>query len=551
MEENGGAMTGGPIVRQFRQILIWPLQLMPLNASETMQNHWELLESEADGGVWRELEDEFPQDAGQYQERHYREFVSFLPHVQRFLYGERASLSGRTTYGESPLRIFRRSDVKRVRVRFRGDPAPLTLEVAHADLYFFFDVDVVISVVEISAENLPFGRAQELIYRFGRAYPAGWTEEDAAANCLEEVAWLDADGRTLSTSDYGAREKFMASVCRHQTTDIAAHWEFLLAPMILNQRERRGAVRFRQLEFHRMPLMAYLAVDDPSALTRADYVRLAFASAPGDCSELPSGHAFLDDFEARYCYDRFYDPSRKGDWANTRLLCSGQAFVAVGDAGKRMFTDSERGFLAQFRHQFFLVGLIAHFHRAALLMMSDRLVATMSRLNRSERESVSRFRRDIRVMLETFLRFTHRYYFSEISDQLPMRDIFRRWVGHLGTERLYDELRDEISDMASYLETDLLRRQAVTILQLTVATLFSLIGTVTTGFLGMNLFSHADLPALDRFEIFLAVVIPTTLVTLYTVMKSRRLAFFLDALADERLSLKGKVRAFAGVWGRG
>ena len=109
----------------------------------------------------------------------------------------------------------------------------------------------------------------------------------------------------------------------------------------------------------------------------------------------------------------------------------------------------------------------------------------------------------------------------------------------------------EIGDMASYLETDLLRRQAVTILQLTVVTLFSLIGTVTTGFLGMNLFNHADLPTLDRVEIFLVVFIPTTLVTLYTVMKSRRLAFFLNALADDRISLKSKWHAFAAVWGRG
>ncbi len=550
MEDNGGwTKGGGPTVRQFRQILIWPLQLMPLPAGETIRNHCEFLEAEADKGVWRELQDEFPQDAGQYQERHYREFVSFLPHVQRFLYGERSSHSGRTTYGESPLRIFRRADVKRVRIRFRDDPTPMTLEVAHADLYFFFDVDVVIPVIEISAEDLSFARAQELIYRFGRAYPAGWSEDEVGVNCLEEVAWLDADGRTLSTSDYGAREKFMASVCRHQTTDIAAHWEFLLSPMVLNQREKPGPVRYRQLEFHRMPVMAYLAVDDPTALTRAEYIRLAFASAPGDC--LPTGSAFLDDFEARYCYDRFYDPSRKGDWANTRLLCSGQAFVAVGDSSKKLFTDSERGFLAQFRHQFFLVGLIAHFHRASLLMISDRMVATMSRLNRADRDSVSRFRRDIRIMLETFLRFTHRYYFLEISDLLPMRDIFSRWAGHLGTERLYEELRHEISDMASYLETDLLRRQAVTILQLTVVTLFSLIGTVTTGFLGMNLFNHADLPTLDRLEIFLVVFIPTTLVTLYTVMKSRRLAFFLNALADERISLKGKWHAFAAVWGRG
>ncbi len=118
---------------------------------------------------------------------------------------------------------------------------------------------------------------------------------------------------------------------------------------------------------------------------------------------------------------------------------------------------------------------------------------TVSRLDINNQAAVSRFRKDIRNTLEVFLRFTHRYYFSDVSDQAMLRDLFRMWTGHLGTAGLYSELREEIQDMSAYLETDMLRRQAVTILQLTVATLFSLIGTVTTGFLGMNLFNHAEM----------------------------------------------------------
>ena len=41
--------------------------------------------------------------------------------------------------------------------------------------------------------------------------------------------------------------------------------------------------------------------------------------------------------------------------------------------------------------------------------------------------------------------------------------------------------------MNEYLDTDSVRRQANTILRLTVVTIFGLIGTVATGFLGMNL----------------------------------------------------------------
>ena len=465
--------------------------------------------------------------------------------MQRFLYGERASRAGRAGYGESPIRVFRRYDARRVRMTFPGDSEPIELEIVHIDLYFFYDVDVVMLAVEVRDDKLPLRRAQEIMHRLGRAYPAGWSAAGMADNCPEKTEWLDGDGNVLSISDYDKREKYLASVCNHQATAIASHWEFLLAPMVLNQRDASGPLRYRLLEYYRMPIMAFLAMDDPTALTRADWSRLALAGAPGD--DLPLATGFMHDFDQRFAYDRFYDPHREG-WTNTRLLCSGHTFVAVGPADKALFTDKERGFLAQFRHQIFNLGLIAHFHRAALLMMSDRLVTTVSRLDLTSPDAVSRFRRDIRHTLEVFLRFTHRYYFSEVSDQAMLRDLFRLWTSHLGTAKLYAELREEIHDMSSYLETDMLRRQAVTILQLTVATLFSLIGTVTTGFLGMNIFGYAELPGWDRFLIFLSVFIPTTALTLYTVMKSQRLARFLDALANEKVSWGGKLKILADVW---
>lgn len=536
--------AAGLQVEGFRQIVIWPLQLMPTPSGRAP---WESLLADDGAGRWRELEDDFPEDSALYQERHYREFVAFLPHVQRFLYGERASRSGRSTYGDSPIRIFRRDDVAAVRVTPTRGASPLTLGVVHVDLYFFYDVDVTILVVEIEGSDLPLSTVQDLIHRFGRAYPAGWEADGVATNCFDAVEWLDAGGRRLAGSDYQSRDKFMASVCRHQTTAISSHWEYLLEPMVPNQSDGRAATRYRQLEFHRMPIMAWLALDDPRRLTRADHMRLAFAGAPNRSEGLPYGEAFLADFEKTYCYDRFHDPDRPG-WTDTRILCSGQAFVAIGEGAKSLFADAERGFLAQFRHQFFLAGLIAHFHRASLLMLSDRLVATVSRLDPSKKESVARFRHDIRGTLEIFLRFTHRYYFSEISDQAAIRDVFRLWSGHLGTGRLYEELREEINDMSSYLETDLLRRQAVTILQLTVVTLFSQIGMLATGFLGMNIFGWAEAETSDKILIFLMVLIPSALITFYTVLKARRLANFLDALADERIGWKGKLSILAQLW---
>ena len=244
-----------------------------------------------------------------------------------------------------------------------------------------------------------------------------------------------------------------------------------------------------------MPTMAYLALDDPRALTRNDFVRLGLLTAApeGDNDALlPFAEPQLADFEQRYCYDRFW--SDAGAAPNTRYLCSGHSLVVVGDARAAFYNCAERGVLAQFRHQHFLLFLIAHFQKAALLMFSDRLAEALKHLDIADPDSIRRFKRAIRESFAGFLGFTHRYWFHEVSEQAQARALFRMCTAHLGIDALYAEVKERIADMSGYLEADSLRRQANTVVRLTVVTIFGLIGTVTTGFLGMNLLAEADAP---------------------------------------------------------
>src|SRR5690349_15698012 len=147
-------------VRHFRQILLWPIQLMPIREGAPIQKHWERLQTADKDNPWRELADEFTGDPHQFQERHYSEFVTFLPYVQRFLYGEGKG-GDRDAEQESCIRVFRRCNVAKVRVTFPGSRSvPVTLSVAHVDLYFFYDIDVAILVVEVFADDLPLPQAQ-------------------------------------------------------------------------------------------------------------------------------------------------------------------------------------------------------------------------------------------------------------------------------------------------------------------------------------------------------------------------------------------------------
>ena len=537
----------GTTVQEFRQILLWPLQLLPLDVRSPLERPWDGLEQQT-GHPWHEVRDEFTGDPAQFQERHYREFVTFLPYVQRFLYGDvrdRHSDDARA----APMRIYRRDDIGAVRVTPRADSAPIEMRVVHVDLYFFYDIDVVLLNVEVAGTNLALELVQEILYRSGRAYPPGWEEDGRGMHCMYRTEWLGHDGSVLVQSNTGDRASFLEFVCVHRSPRIADHWAWLLAPLMPDQApgcEAPGVLRFRQVEYHRMPIMAWLALDDPRALTRKDFVRLGLVTDAGLPDQLPFADRHVADFEARFCYDRFWSEDSGGP--NTRYMVCGHALVVVGDANSRFFTSAETGVLAQFRHQHFMLFLIAHFQRAALLMFSDRLVDALKRLDTRDTDSVKQFKLTIRRLFETFLRFTHRYWFHDVADQALVKALFNMCAGHLGLDALYAEIKERIKDMNDYLNNDSLRRQANTVVRLTVVTTFGLIGTIVTGFFGMNLVPPGDQPVIERVLFFAGITAVTCALTAYTLMRSKRLSDFLDALSDERKSARMKIRALIDVW---
>ena len=196
-----------PIVRHFRQILTWPLQVVGDPNALGPQAWWEQLAAIAVDNPWRPLEDEFSDESPELQERHYSEFVTFLPHVQRFLYGQGRSPAAHRGYGESPIRVFRRHDIERLRLSY-DDGASVDFAIQHIDLYFFYDIDVMILAVEFHANDLPLDRVQDTLFRFGRSFPTGWDEDGTATHCIPGVQWLARDGAVLSESDFSDRDKY-------------------------------------------------------------------------------------------------------------------------------------------------------------------------------------------------------------------------------------------------------------------------------------------------------------------------------------------------------
>ena len=533
-------MSAAPekIVREFRHILLWPLQLRRMARGGAHAHPWEALK--ANPGPWTYVKDNLLVD-DETCASGYREFVYFLPYVQRFLYG----------FGEadaktpSSLTVFRRDDISRARVRLSRDGTPIEFDVARMRLMFFYDVDIALFAIEIVGRDVPLEAAVETIDRFGRPYPPSWGNEGQAAHCTWQIEFLDAQGRLVTASDYGDREKYIGLVKDIKQTPLSLHWENLLKPMVPAYLGG-GPLQYYQIENKRIPMMSFLSFDDPRALSRGDWTRIGFATKWGPSDTLPFSSKFLRDYEERQCYDRFWDPADGSTGMNTRYMICGPAFSVVTreDSIAADVVDA-------FRHQFYRLGIIVNFHKGALLNLSNRFSISVERLRVGDYDSVRVFKQTVRETLELFLRFNHRYWFHEISNQVLAADLYQRWSTELGTERLYEDVREEARDINEYLDADRTRRSADNAQRLTVVSACGMVGMVATGFLGMNIFEHHNLETWQKFAVFFAVFIPAIFLTAWTVLISRRLATFMEALASERMTWTEKADALRQIWGSG
>ncbi len=519
-------------VRDFRHTLIWPLQLKRLSSDSKHRTYWDALA--ANPGPWKMVPDNILLE-DQSCEAGYEEFVYFLPYVQRFLYGV-GEIAAR---GQSSIHAFTRNDITRVSVQLKEEDTPIDLHVIATRLYFFYDVDIAILTFEVGAKDLRLRTAIDLIDRFGRPYPPAWDIDGRGNHCPYKVCFFDAANQLMAASDYGDREKYLELVKEVKQTPLSLHWEALLRPLVPAYLGG-GEISFYQIENKRIPIMTYLALDDPKLLTRGDMARIGSAAKWGEPHTLPFASDFLMDFESKHCYDRYWDKDDPN--MSTRYMFVGLAFCVITKANEKP------ELLRFFRHQFFQIALIAHFHKAALLNLSNRFSIAVEKLRSGDFQMTSEFRFNARYTLESFLRFNHRYWFLEISNQVQARDFFEFFSRELENDRLFTEVREEAQDINQYLDAERARKQADNAMRLTVVSVLGMVGTTVTGFLGMNIFEHHNYPSWIKFLIIMMVFIPTIALAIYTVVLSKRLANFFEVIASERMTWVEKIRAFPSVF---
>jgi len=440
------------MVQRFHQILIWPLELaLPprlekLTQQPSFVRQLGLEVADSSGGVWSLL-DVFDRGTTDDRDLRYAEYVYFHPFVRRVLYPSDQEPN-------PALSILRRLDVLGVEVELQDEPGSLTLKVDRVHLYLFRSQTALL-VVEVSTQTpMALSTAEQFVDQFRRVY-APYHYMGKGGHCPTKLRWLVSSSAKSVPSDgnFDNPEAMYSPVedPRTRRAPVAAHWSWLIEPLHYGRIAADAQICVEQLEDDRIPAMSFFGVDDPFALTRADFIRLCFCDSAGDSFELPYGQRFLEDFEKRFCYDRFwqepdatsvgslreYVARKNREWRFTRYVCTGYHFGTITKPDGWGLV-----ILSHFRHHYFQIGLLATFHRASLLKYSRRLTDAATRAD--HRAGDERWEPLIQVRKE-FADFVNQYWFREVSNQDQGKELFQWWSERLGNRELLAQLSMEAS----------------------------------------------------------------------------------------------------------
>jgi hypothetical protein len=151
---------------------------------------------------------------------------------------------------------------------------------------------------------------------------------------------------------------------------------------------------------------------------------------------------FRVDYRQRQRYQRFRH-------MGTTYFGNGTSFVLLTDA----VSPWDSLLLHHLQRHYTNLCLIAQYQHAALLHFADALAEVAKELAGDARENRERLWRDrIRQVQHRFLKFRTRAYFTEVSNQIQGKELFRFWFERLGTAELFQRVAASSADVYQALE---------------------------------------------------------------------------------------------------
>jgi hypothetical protein len=180
------------------------------------------------------------------------------------------------------------------------------------------------------------------------------------------------------------------------------------------------------------------------------------------------GHAyarkFMRPFLKKHSYDRWLDDG-------TRFLFTNYSFAVVGNPSWYFANPIQ----THFRRHYFQLGLLVTLQQTALSALSAWTASA------GDETDIAVRRARLSRLHESFLMFSHSFWFGVVSNQLQPREMYDMWQRHVGTPKLYDEVNSQLGGAAEFMETLEQTSNADAATRLSgVATLAAIIGLPAT-----------------------------------------------------------------------
>ncbi len=450
------------IVEKMHHILIWPL-IVRSNNPDKIESWISALPSAWTDSI-RAGVTSVASDVA------YEEVVYYHPFARDFLYAD-----GLHPPDKRPCRRFVRSDVQRVKVTLgRSTSSPeLDLKVERAELYLC-KPNIALFCLEVSSRDSKGNYqplALDLVHDFRdqlrRVHPPFFwggrqPESKGAGLCPKKVEW-DNLATPIGLSLEAPRSEFVRFTNVGAEPPVFAHWQCWFGDRILpfqktidpTDTTNEDRYFYQQIMDERMQCMTYLAVENPREVNKGDRDRLTFVDSAGP-DKYPYNLRFLKRNREFHTYDRF----GQTEYQTLYYFCS-YAFTSLGKAWEdctALPADRKSSFysnyiLTHFREQYYRMGVIAHFQRAALLYFADemstaaKLLADVPAELESENEQ---YRKHMNRVQMEFLKFRSRSYFPDVTNQQQGQEMNRLWHNHLGIRDLFqqvDQSCDQINEV--------------------------------------------------------------------------------------------------------
>ncbi len=384
----------------------------------------------------------------------YAEMAYFHPHVRRFLYGEKA------LDPEAEIKLYQLATLDPVRAgkasvdapgHVGADEVPGEIQIDSKGSKTRFSVraawlhhvepDTVLMSVHLSAKGPVLWRNALDAISLLRTVSFQHYQRNKDDHGAELDAWIGGDEEFLNQLHFATardsqsvpnRAKEMLQAIDTRTLLPISVWNELLEPLCAE------GLKLDILGDHRAAMMVFAGVHDPEKITDDEWFALAQADPAGYTTYAAS---FREDELRKAAYDRWWD-KQKPDKRH-RYLAGPMTFLSVMHWPQEPRSEYFERMRKTWRRQQFQIFMLAHYQRAALLILEDRIARLAA--GADSPSGIERLQGDI-------ARFSSGHWFPEISPQIQGQELYQLLRRHLCLDTLYQSVIEDKSLLGNWLE---------------------------------------------------------------------------------------------------